>query len=114
VTKVLLSWSSGKDSAWTLHLLRQQPNIHVAALLTTFNSTDALSQIPVKRCQDRTRVASKILFVSEERSPDVAEEALNTGAGGYVVKSDANSELLPAVKSCSGQLRRRTLCLNRE
>jgi uncharacterized protein (TIGR00290 family) len=38
VTKVLLSWSSGKDSAWTLHLLRQQPNIDVAALLTTFNS----------------------------------------------------------------------------
>ena len=38
MTKVLLSWSSGKDSAWTLHLLRQQPNIHVAALLTTFNS----------------------------------------------------------------------------
>jgi len=35
---VLLSWSSGKDSAWTLHLLRQQPDIHVAALLTTFNS----------------------------------------------------------------------------
>ena len=38
MTKVLLSWSSGKDSAWTLHLLRQQPNIHVAALVTTFNS----------------------------------------------------------------------------
>ncbi len=36
--KVVLSWSSGKDSAWTLHLLRQQPNIQVAALLTTFNS----------------------------------------------------------------------------
>src|ERR1700689_646024 len=36
--KVALSWSSGKDSAWTLHLLRQQPNIQVAALLTTFNS----------------------------------------------------------------------------
>jgi len=33
-----LSWSSGKDSAWTLHLLRQQPDIQVAALLTTFNS----------------------------------------------------------------------------
>jgi diphthamide synthase (EF-2-diphthine--ammonia ligase) len=38
VKKVVLSWSSGKDSAWTLHLLRQQPNIQVAALLTTFNS----------------------------------------------------------------------------
>ena len=36
--KVLLSWSSGKDSAWTLHLLRQQPDIQVAALLTTFNA----------------------------------------------------------------------------
>jgi len=36
--KVILSWSSGKDCAWTLHLLRQQPNIQVAALLTTFNS----------------------------------------------------------------------------
>jgi uncharacterized protein (TIGR00290 family) len=36
--KVLLSWSSGKDSAWTLHLLQQQPDIRVAALVTTFNS----------------------------------------------------------------------------
>ena len=36
--KVLLSWSSGKDSAWALHLLRQQPDIEVAALVTTFNS----------------------------------------------------------------------------
>jgi len=36
--QVLLSWSSGKDSAWTLHLLRQKTDIHVAALLTTFNS----------------------------------------------------------------------------
>lgn len=36
--QVLLSWSSGKDSAWTLHLLRQRPDLQVAALLTTFNS----------------------------------------------------------------------------
>jgi uncharacterized protein (TIGR00290 family) len=35
--KVLLSWSSGKDSAWALHLLRSDPSVHVAALLTTFN-----------------------------------------------------------------------------
>jgi uncharacterized protein (TIGR00290 family) len=38
LTKVALSWSSGKDSAWTLHLLRQRPDIDVAALVTTFNS----------------------------------------------------------------------------
>ena len=42
---------------------------------------------------------SKILFVSENRSPDIVEEALRTGAGGYVVKSDAASELLPAVEA---------------
>ena len=35
--RVLLSWSSGKDSAWTLHALRQQPNVEVVGLLTTFN-----------------------------------------------------------------------------
>lgn len=36
-TKILLSWSSGKDSAWTLHTLRQQPDVEIAGLLTTFN-----------------------------------------------------------------------------
>ncbi len=36
--RVLLSWSSGKDSVWTLHLLRQRPDVQVAALVTTFNS----------------------------------------------------------------------------
>ena len=39
MTKVALSWSSGKDSAWTLHLLRQMPDVQVVALITTFNST---------------------------------------------------------------------------
>jgi DNA-binding NarL/FixJ family response regulator len=42
---------------------------------------------------------SKILFVSQERSLDIAEQALSTGAGGYVVKSDGSSELLAAVKA---------------
>ena len=35
--KILLSWSSGKDSAWALHLLNQQHPGAVAALLTTVN-----------------------------------------------------------------------------
>jgi uncharacterized protein (TIGR00290 family) len=33
--RVLLSWSSGKDSAWALGLLRQRPDVEVAGLLTT-------------------------------------------------------------------------------
>jgi uncharacterized protein (TIGR00290 family) len=36
-TKILLSWSSGKDSAWALHLLRQQSQCEIAGLVTTFN-----------------------------------------------------------------------------
>jgi uncharacterized protein (TIGR00290 family) len=35
--RVALSWSSGKDSAWSLHLLRQDPQIEVVALVTTLN-----------------------------------------------------------------------------
>ena len=42
---------------------------------------------------------SKILFVSENRSHDVAEEALEAGGGGYVLKSDAAKELLPAINA---------------
>lgn len=36
--KVLLSWSSGKDSAWTLHVLRQRGDVEVVGLLTTINT----------------------------------------------------------------------------
>jgi uncharacterized protein (TIGR00290 family) len=36
--RVLLSWSSGKDCAWALHLLRQQADIQVVGLVTTLNT----------------------------------------------------------------------------
>jgi uncharacterized protein (TIGR00290 family) len=35
--KALVSWSSGKDSAWTLHVLRQRDQVDVVGLLTTVN-----------------------------------------------------------------------------
>jgi uncharacterized protein (TIGR00290 family) len=37
--RVLLSWSSGKDSAWTLHTLRKDRAVEVIGLLTTINTT---------------------------------------------------------------------------
>jgi len=61
--------------------------------LPTLNGLEAAKRI--RQCAPK----SKILFVSENRSPDVAQEALDNGAGGYVVKSDAAGELLPAVKA---------------
>jgi len=42
---------------------------------------------------------SKILFISENRSTDIAGEALRAGGSGYVAKVDAGSELLPAVEA---------------
>jgi DNA-binding NarL/FixJ family response regulator len=42
---------------------------------------------------------SKILFISQESSADVVQEALATGAHGYVVKTDAGSELMEAVNA---------------
>lgn len=49
-SRVLLSWSSGKDSAWTLHVLRQQRDVEVVGLLTTFNEVaDRVSMHAVRR-----------------------------------------------------------------
>ncbi len=36
---VLLSWSSGKDSAWAFQVLSKQRDVRIAALVTTFNQT---------------------------------------------------------------------------
>jgi uncharacterized protein (TIGR00290 family) len=35
--KILVSWSSGKDSAWTLHVLKRDPSVEIGGLLTTMN-----------------------------------------------------------------------------
>jgi uncharacterized protein (TIGR00290 family) len=35
--KALLAWSSGKDSAWALHVLRQKNEVEIVGLLTTIN-----------------------------------------------------------------------------
>jgi uncharacterized protein (TIGR00290 family) len=36
--KAWLSWSTGKDSAWALHAIRQQGEVEIIALLTTVNA----------------------------------------------------------------------------
>jgi len=43
--------------------------------------------------------SATVLFLSQERDADVVATALSNGAGGYVLKLDANGELLPAVES---------------
>lgn len=48
--RTLLAWSTGKDSAYALHLLRQMPGIEVVGLLTTLNETfDRVAMHAVRR-----------------------------------------------------------------
>lgn len=49
--RTLISWSTGKDAAWALHLLRQRSDLEVVGLITTFNEQDGLigiHNVPVR------------------------------------------------------------------
>jgi DNA-binding NarL/FixJ family response regulator len=61
--------------------------------LPTLNGIEAARRI--RKLSPET----KILFVSQESSADVVQEALSTGAEGYLVKADAGGELLTAVNA---------------
>jgi uncharacterized protein (TIGR00290 family) len=53
---VLLSWSSGKDSAWALHLLSREKDLRVVGLVTTFNqSADRVAMHAVRRVLVQTQ-----------------------------------------------------------
>jgi DNA-binding NarL/FixJ family response regulator len=63
-----------------------------------------LNGIEVARRIRKVAPQSKILFVSQESSIDMAEDALALGALGYVVKTRAGRELLTAVEAvCQGR-----------
>src|SRR5580700_9869500 len=49
--RILLSWSSGKDSAWSLHVLRQRGEYEVVGLLTTFNEVADRVAMHGVRCE---------------------------------------------------------------
>jgi CheY-like chemotaxis protein len=63
--------------------------------LPKLNGLDAARQVRL------VAPASRILFVSMLDSLDIVEAALSTGASGYVLKLDAGSELVAAVKAVS-------------
>jgi DNA-binding NarL/FixJ family response regulator len=58
-----------------------------------------LNGIEVARRIRELRLNSKILFLTENRSQEVVEEALRAGGNGYLVKTDAARELLLAVEA---------------
>ena len=87
------------SDGWEAVQKSQQLQPHIILLdigLPTINGIEAARQI---RQQSPN---SRILFCSENLSPDVAEAALRAGAGGYLVKSDAGVDLLSALTSLIG------------
>lgn len=56
-----------------------------------------LTGLEVAECILRDLPATKILFLSENRSPEVVQESLRIGASGYVLKSDSAKDFLPAI-----------------
>jgi DNA-binding NarL/FixJ family response regulator len=69
-----------------------QPNlIQLDIELPSLNGIEAAHRI------HQIAPGSRILFVSEQSDPDVVKTALDAGGGGYVLKSDAGDELLPAI-----------------
>ncbi len=91
--RVLLSWSSGKDSAWTLHVLRQDASIELCGLLTTLNTQfDRVAMHGVRRTVLEAQAAAAQLplwivplpwpcpnEVYEQRMADVCRRAVNEG-----------------------------------
>ena len=69
-----------------------QPDLIVLDIgLPTLNGLEAARRIR------KFSPESKILFLSQESSADVVQEALGIGALGYVIKTHAGIELLAAV-----------------
>jgi uncharacterized protein (TIGR00290 family) len=91
--RTLLSWSSGKDSAWTLHVLRQCADCEIVGLLTTMNSAfDRVAMHGTRRSvlEAQAKAAGLPLWdvplpwpcsndAYEERMRDVCSRAISAG-----------------------------------
>jgi uncharacterized protein (TIGR00290 family) len=88
--KILLSWSSGKDSAWTLHVLNRRHPGAVAALLTTVNEAfDRVAMHGVRRevleAQARAaRLPLRVLSIPDKCPNDVYEQRMGAAVAAAV------------------------------
>jgi DNA-binding NarL/FixJ family response regulator len=80
-----------------LEAVQQAGELHPDVILLDIG-LPTLNGIEAARRLRRISPDIKILFVSQESSADVVQEALSTGARGYVVKTNA-SDLLSAMNT---------------
>jgi uncharacterized protein (TIGR00290 family) len=75
--KTWLSWSSGKDSAWALHVLRQSDDYEVTGLFTTINSAFdrvAMHAVRVELLREQAQAAGLPLYLIEIPYPCTDEQ----------------------------------------
>jgi uncharacterized protein (TIGR00290 family) len=88
--KILVSWSTGKDSAWMLHQINQQyPNAAAGLLTTTNQAFDRVAMHAVRRelleAQARaTRLPLHVLPLPWPCSNDQYESIMRTAVAGFV------------------------------
>ena len=89
--RTLLSWSTGKDSAWSLNVLRQAPDIEVVGLFTTVNAAfDRVAMHAVRRrlLEAQAEAAALPLHVIEIPWP-CPNEAYEAAMGAFVAEQTA-------------------------
>jgi uncharacterized protein (TIGR00290 family) len=85
--RVLLSWSSGKDCAWALHMLRQRSDVEVAGLLTTINeqfdrvAMHAVRTELLRRQAEGVMLPLRLIGLPFPCSNEIYEERLRTAIG---------------------------------
>ena len=85
--KAILCWSSGKNSAWALHVLRQRQEVEVVGLLTTINEVHgrvAMHAVCMAPLQAQTEAVGLPLWTVPIPSPcsnQQYEMAMRTAVG---------------------------------
>ena len=59
----------------------------------------SMNGIEVARQMSKLAPECKVIFLTQENDSDVVRAALSNGADGYVLKSDAESELVQAIEA---------------
>ncbi|MEO5740812.1 MAG: ATP-binding protein [Vicinamibacterales bacterium] len=91
--KILVSWSTGKDSAWMLHMLNQQyPNAAAGLLTTTNQAFDRVAMHAVRRELLEAQAAAArlplhVLPLPWPCSNEQYELIMRTAIGGFVTEA---------------------------
>ena len=96
--KILVSWSSGKDSAWTLQTIRAEGIGTAAALLTTVN--EAMDRVAMHGVRaDDDSLAEAVAGLVQRGAFDVRqrEEGIDAPAEGIVVEDLREGVVQPLV-----------------